>query len=188
MIIQAGILCKWTNDSQRFLLEHFDIICNSPSHIYHSALPFSPSSSWLHKCYCPELSQEVQVIKGLPAEWGTCSHTVSLNGYAQNLSYWNNTIAVGLSSGNIIILNAITGSQEAVLSGHTGEVRSIAYSLDGVFLVSESEDATVKLWDIQTGGVVKTFFHDYSEFSSSVSISADYTRIASGASGNKIHL
>jgi hypothetical protein len=47
MIQQAGVVSKWTNDGQRFLLEHFDIIHNSPSHIYHSALPLSPSSSWL---------------------------------------------------------------------------------------------------------------------------------------------
>jgi hypothetical protein len=26
IIVQAGISCKWTNDSQRFLLEHFDTI------------------------------------------------------------------------------------------------------------------------------------------------------------------
>jgi hypothetical protein len=50
MVFQAGITSKWTNDSQRFLLEHFDTIHNSPSNIYHSALLLSPSP-WLHKCY-----------------------------------------------------------------------------------------------------------------------------------------
>jgi hypothetical protein len=30
MVIQAGILCKWTNDSQRFLLEHIDTIHDLP--------------------------------------------------------------------------------------------------------------------------------------------------------------
>ena len=173
-------MCKWTNDSQRFLLEHFDTIHNSPSHIYHSALPFSPSSSWLHKCYSKELSQEVKVVKGLPAEWGTCSRTVSLDISVQDLSYWNNTIAVGSSGGNIIILNAITGSQEAILSGHTGWVRSITYSPDGVSLVSGSSDKTIKLWDVQTGGVVKTFY-GHTQGVCSVSISADKTRIASGS-------
>jgi hypothetical protein len=79
MIVQAGVVSKWTNDSQHFLLEHFDTIQNSPSHIYHSALPFSPSSSWLHKCYSAELSHMVKVVKGLPAEWGMCSRTVLLN-------------------------------------------------------------------------------------------------------------
>ena len=79
MFVQAGVLCQWTNDSQCFLLEHFDTINNSPSHNYHSALPFSPSSSWLHKCYSEEISPMVKVVKGLPAEWGMCSHIVSLD-------------------------------------------------------------------------------------------------------------
>jgi len=161
-------------------LEHFDTIYDSPSHIYHSSLPFSPSSSWLCKCYSTELSQEVQVAKGLPTEWGTCLRTVSLDGRAFDLSYQNNAIAVVVDGRDIIILNAITGSQTAVLSGHEGPVFSVAYSPDGISLVSGSLDNTVKLWDAQTGGVVKTFY-GHTKCVSSVSVSADCARIASGS-------
>ncbi|KAF9648432.1 hypothetical protein BDM02DRAFT_3115476 [Thelephora ganbajun] len=63
-LIQAGVSCKWINDSQCFLLEHFDTIKNYPSQIYHSALLFYPSSSWLSKCYSTELSHKVKVVKG----------------------------------------------------------------------------------------------------------------------------
>src|SRR5882757_1974153 len=116
-LVQTGDSCKWTNDGQHLLLEHFDAISKSPSQIYHSALPFTPSSSWLRECYSAELSHEVKVVKGLPAEWRECSRTVSFGNDPMALSYWNNTIAVGLES-NIIILNATTGSQVAALSGH----------------------------------------------------------------------
>ena len=153
---------------------------------YHSALPFSPSS-WLHECYSAELSQEVKVVKGLPAGWGTCSCTVSLDDEAWGLSYWNNTIAVGSRSGDIIILDTITGSQTAVLSGYTDRVNSLTFSSDGKSLVSGSHDKTVKLWDVQTGGVVKTF-HGHTGPVWSVSISADSTRIASGSDDKTIHL
>jgi len=170
----------WTNDSQRLLLENFDMIHNSPSQLYHSALPFSPSSSWLHECYSLELSQEAKVIEGLPAEWGMCSRTVLLDDYPNSLSYWNNTIAVGTSNSDILILDAITGSKTAVLHGHTLAVRSVTFSSDGISLVSGSDDTTVKLWDIQTGGVVRTF-HGHTHEVVSVSISADHTIIASGS-------
>ena len=186
MVIQAGIPCKWTNDSKRLLLEHFDTICSSPSYIYYFAVPLCPPSSWLHKFYTAELLQVPKVVKGAKAEWGACSRTVSLNYSPQALSYCNNTIAVGSGGGNITIFDAITGSQMAVLSKHTRAVNCLTFSSDGKSLVSGSIDSTVKLWDVQTGGVVKTFQGDRNWFLS-VSISADCTRIASGSYGG-IHI
>ena len=187
MFIQVGIPCKWINDSKHLLMEHFDVIHNSPSQIYHSALPFCPPSSWLCKHYSAELSLRVRVVKGLPVEWGACFCTVSIGDLTLSLSYWNNTVAVGFGSGNIIILDAITGSQVAILPGHTGWVRSLAFSSDGRSLVSGSHDTTVKFWDMQTGGVIKTF-HGHTSWVCSVSISADCTRIASGSEAGTIHL
>ena len=186
-IVQAGISCKWANDSQKFLLEHLENIHNSPSHIYHSALPLSPSSTWLQDCYSSGLSQEVRVVKGLPAAWGICSHTVSLGAAVRGISYWNNTIAVGSDHRDITILDVITGSQTATLSGHTDDVRSVVYSSDGRSLVSGSVDKTIKLWDMQTGGAIRTF-SGHTELVRSVSISVDSTTIASGSFDKTIRL
>ena len=187
IIIQAGISCKWTNDSQRFLLEHLDTINNSPSHIYHSALPFSPPSTWLQEYYGSELSQEVRVVKGLPAEWGICSRTVSLGSAIYEISCWNNTLAIGYGYQNIIILDATTGSQTAILLGHTGRVWSVSFLSDGRSLVSGSDDKTVKLWDMQTGGAIRTF-SGHTELVCSVSISVDGVTIASGSFDKTIRL
>ena len=79
----------------------------------------------------------------------------------------------------MITVDATTGSQMAVLTGHTNSVTCITFASDGRSLASGSLDKTVKLWDIQAGGVIKTF-HDHSHYVDSVSISRDYTRIASG--------
>ena len=185
--VQAGASCKWVDDSQHLILEHFDTICNSPSQIYHSALPFCPSSSWLHKHYTAELLQEAKVVKGLPARWGTCSRTVAMSHRPLTLTCWKDTIAVGLGSGKIITLDGITGIQTAVLSGHFEAVGSLAFMPDGSSLVSGSNDKTIKLWDMQTGGVVKTF-HGHTDRVISVSISADCTMIASGSGDQTIRL
>ena len=184
---QAGVPCAWTSDSQRILLDNFDAIHNSPSHLYHSALPLCPSSSWLHECYSSELSLEVKVVRGPLAGWGMCSRTVLLDHSPQTLSYWNNAVAVGTTHRDILILDAITGSQTAVLPGHTDEVNSLTFSADGKSLVSGSDDTTVKLWDVQTGGVVKTF-HGHTNKILSVSISADHTTIASGSQDETLRL
>ena len=127
------------------------------------------------------------MVKGILADWGTCSRTVSLNSTPLSLAHWKDTIAVGLSHGDITILNMVTGSQMAVLFGHTDQVGALAFSLDGTFLVSGGYDRTVKLWDVQTGGVVKTF-HGHTRVVCSVSISPDCTTIASGSLDNTIHL
>ena len=112
------MICKWADDSQRFILEHFDMIHESPSMIYYSALPLSPPS-WLQEVYSPVLSQEVKVVKGLQTEWGACSHTVFFDSTLYALACWKDLIAVGSQSGNITILNAITGISMSVLSSHT---------------------------------------------------------------------
>jgi len=116
-----------------------------------------------------------------------CTHTVFLDNGVQALACWNDIIAVGSGSGDIIILDTITGSQKAVLSGHTDWVTSITFSSDGISLVSGSYDETVKLWDVQTGGVVRTF-SGHTHYVCSVSISADCTAIASGSYDGRILL
>jgi hypothetical protein len=66
MCVQAGLSCKWTNDSQRLIMLNFDEICRSPVQLYWCALPFCPSSSWLHESYPEESLQGVKVVKGRP--------------------------------------------------------------------------------------------------------------------------
>ena len=163
------------------------MIHDSPSKLYCDAIPFSPSSSWLHEHYSPELLQGVRVVKGLQAKWGKCSRTVSFASNPRALACWNDRIATGLESGNIITLDAITGVCTSILSGHAGVVTSLAFSPDGTSLISGSYDTTINLWDIQTGGVVKTF-HGHTDSVLSVSISVDNTTIASGSQDNTICL
>ena len=177
--MQTGDSCKWTNDSERLILSNFDSLCNFPANIYRHALPFSPSSSWLQKSYTSESLQGIKVVKGHPDKWGTCTRVVSFHYHPEVLAYWKDIIAVGLGSGDIILLDAITGSRKSVLPGHVESVTSLAFSLDGALLVSGSFDNTIRLWDIRTGGIVKSFLGQ--GWAHSLSISPDTLTIASGS-------
>ena len=124
---------------------------------------------------------------GLPDRWDTCSRRISTQGEPSAFAHWGDIIGVGLGSSTVVLLDAITGNNKSILSGHTDIILSLTFSLDGTLLVSGSEDKTVKLWDVQTGGVVKTF-SDRSSSILAVSISLDHATIASGAEDGTICL
>ena len=133
------------------------------------------------------ISQEVKVIKGLPAGWGTCSRTVSLGSMARAHTSWNDIVAVSLYSRDIVTVDAITGVHLSILSGHTEDMRCITFSSDGTLLVSGDWSGTIKLWDIQTGGTIRAL-DGHTDAVNSVSISKNHAKIASGSWDKTIHL
>jgi eukaryotic-like serine/threonine-protein kinase len=76
-------------------------------------------------------------------------------------------------------------SELLTLKGHTGEVRSVAFSPDGKRIASGSEDGTLKIWDAATGQETLTLKgHDGAVLS--VAFSPDGKRIASGSNDRTI--
>jgi WD40 repeat protein len=56
----------------------------------------------------------------------------------------------------VVIIDAATGAVLSTFKGHERAVHGIAFSPDDSLLVSGSEDCTVRLWEIQTGVLVRT--------------------------------
>ena len=127
------------------------------------------------------------MVAGRPDKWETSYRVTSFNSHLEALAYQKDVIAAGLGSGNIVVLDPVTGFHKSVLSEHTSSVISLTFSMDGTLLVSGGGDRTIKLWDIQTGGVVKTF-HTSPHQVCSVSISPDAITVASGSHDNTICL
>ena len=53
------------------------------------------------------------------------------------------------------VWDASTGAELKVLKGHTKTLCSVAFSADGVRIVSGSEDKSVQTWDAPTGVELK---------------------------------
>ena len=75
------------------------------------------------------------------------------------------------------VWDAQTGQELLTLKGHSGRVKSVAFSPDGKRLASASWDETVKVWDAQTGQELLSLKE---RWRNSVAFSPDGKRLASG--------
>lgn len=66
------------------------------------------------------------------------------------LSSDNTRLAVASSLG-VWLYDLHTGSETALLTGHTGSVIHVAFSPDGKILASSARDETIRLWNTETG-------------------------------------
>jgi serine/threonine protein kinase len=74
-----------------------------------------------------------------------------------------------------------------IYRGHTARVNAIAWSPDGTYIASASEDKTVQVWNILTGDQIFTYC-GHSDAVNSVTWSPDGTRIASASSDSTVQV
>ena len=73
-----------------------------------------------------------------------------------------------------------TGRNTGILDNHNDTVTAIAFSSDGKMMASGSWDATVRLWNPETGKLLRTLTPDPLQGIESVAFSPDGKMIASG--------
>jgi WD40 repeat protein/serine/threonine protein kinase len=91
------------------------------------------------------------------------------------------------SSADLIhVADTADGHELFRLSGHTDMIMSIAFSPDGQFLASGSWDHTVRLWDVATRKLVRTFTGPAQV--DCVTFSSDGRRIATGGQDKMVRI
>jgi len=79
----------------------------------------------------------------------------------------------------------LTGVELNVLNGHMDVVNSVAFSRNGMWIVSGSDDCSVQVWDVSTGAEINVLEgHTKSVFS--VAFSSDNMWIVSGSSDKTV--
>jgi WD40 repeat protein len=74
------------------------------------------------------------------------------------------------------------------LTGHTGAVRSVAYSPDGKHIVGGSSDRTIRIWDVTIGAQEGLPLTGHTDWVYSVAYSLDGKHIVSGSSDRTIRI
>ena len=88
---------------------------------------------------------------------------------------------------NLILWDLTTGRELRTLTGHTGDVSSVAFSPNGKYALSGSWDETIKLWEVATGREIRTFA-GHTRIVDAVAFSPDGIHIISASSDNTIKL
>jgi WD40 repeat protein len=91
-------------------------------------------------------------------------------------------LATGGPDNVIEVWDVRDGRKLRTLRGHSGDVYTVAFSLDdeGRWLASGGEDSTVKVWDSRTGELVRSF-RGHTGLISSLAFSPDARRLYSGS-------
>lgn len=74
-----------------------------------------------------------------------------------------------------------------ILTGHKAEVSSLTFSTDGKYLASTSWDKTVKIWDVNTGKLLKTL-EGFASFGRAVSFNSNGNFLAASNSDKTIKI
>lgn len=96
-------------------------------------------------------------------------------------------LAAGGDNTKVVIVDSISGTPVAELSGFPGRIQSLAFSPDGRYLLTAGMDPTLRLWDAATGNLVRTFVGHGLEVLSAI-FYPDGTRIASGGHDRSIRI
>jgi WD40 repeat protein len=85
------------------------------------------------------------------------------------------------------VWDASTGAALQQLNGHTDYVKSVAFSHDGIHIVSGSYDRSVRIWDASTGAALQKL-NGHTHWVNSVAFSHDSIHIVSGSYDNSVQV
>jgi WD40 repeat protein len=137
----------------------------SVDHVYISALPFTPTTSALYQQYGRETDgPSICVLHGCTRRWK--SLRVEENPFSFDISLKNHE-------------DAVTDREDEIID-HEEAVTDIAFSRDGLLIISGSCDKTVRIWDATTGEAACPPLQGHTDGVTCVAFSPD-GRIVSGS-------
>lgn len=110
------------------------------------------------------------------------------NIYAVAFSRTGNFFALGTAMGDIWVYRASDYTPMLTCRGHTDGVWSLTISRDGHWLVSSSDDHTIRIWDLRDEGNCVRIISEHSSRVRTTTLSYDNQLLASGSDDRTIRL
>ena len=180
-----GSKCRsLVEDARRCLKRNFECIQKHCFEIYWSALVWLPRESLIRRIYARYLDRVgPRVTVGLPRTWGLTEAVIQTEQPVDSVAFSpdDTQIICALRWGATIqVFDASTGQVQRNMTGHTGCVRTVAFSPGGDLVVSGSMDTTIKIWSAITGEM-RADLNGHTGCVRSVAFSADGSTFVSGS-------
>jgi len=144
-------------------MHFFHPIQQCAQQIYHTALPLSPTSSCLQNSYLQSITDDqlphVTAFIGAPRTWGLLLRTIDTRPRELTCITTSGQGIIAACGDIVNIYDAVTGVLQQSLSA-SEPVTKIQASPDGSTLFF-AHSSSVTMWDVQTGGLIRTFTTKY---------------------------
>ena len=146
-------------DCLRLSMHFFHPIQQCAQHIYHSALPLSPTSSQLHESWLQGIIDHqlshVVAFSGAPSAWGLLLRTIDVRPRQLTCITTSTQGIVAVCEDVVNIYDAVTGVPLQSLC--TPETVIKVHGLPDGSILFLAHTSSVTMWDMQTGGLIHTF-------------------------------
>jgi WD40 repeat protein len=181
-----GNLSAMIKDSQRFVLRFFDVMECSALHIYESALPLSPSSSFVRGRYLDQMSTDLK-ISIIDDSWDACIRAIQSHDWAYSITFSHKADLLAVGGKDIVEIFEVTTRQHRGTLTANNCVPSSAFSPDDTILVTGYDSGGVGVWDLQTGGLIGNL-EGHTEWITMVAFSPCGTMIATSSQDSTVRI
>ncbi|MBN1598113.1 MAG: hypothetical protein JW894_07450 [Bacteroidales bacterium] len=107
--------------------------------------------------------------------------------YAITISSNGSRLAIGDKSGNIRIIDAVTGKRISQVAGHSSRVLDIAYSNDESQLATSSFDGTIRIWNARKLSQNPVIIKEHEDWVFAIAFSLDGESLVSSSENGIIY-